>query len=218
MRNFLFLMLTATAWADVDVAQKAQEWLAPGPDIRLVARGKAPQTTMPMGSLRWTCSTLSGLETPSPRVRVEVTGDSGRRSWIVAFDKQRLVSQKVSIRPLSAGSSLREEDFQISQVWLSGQIQNSPLYDGPYDGRYRLRRQIPANSMVAAGWVEAVPLCESGCHVDVHVYQPGLEMTLSGKALERGYADRPLRVRLDSGGTLQAWFDRNGQLTDRRTP
>lgn len=218
MRTILFLIFSTAAWADVDVAQKAQEWLAPGPETRLIARGKVPQTTMPAGPLRWTCSTLSGLETASPRVRVEVAGETGRRSWIVAFDKQSLVSQKLALRPLAAGTPLCEEDFQTSQTWISGQSQASSAYSGPYDSRYRLRRPVPAQSIVASGWVEAVPLCESGCKVEVHVSQPGLELTLTGKALERGYSDRPLRVRLDNGGTLQAWFDRNGQLTDRRMP
>ncbi len=79
-------------------------------------------------------------------------------------------------------------------------------------------RAVPAQAALAPNWVEAIPYCEAGCQVDIHVQQPGMALTLTGKALERGYADRPLRVRLYNGGTMQAWYDKDGQLSDRRTP
>lgn len=219
MKTTLFLLSLACAgWAEPGVAERAQSWLAPGSELRLMARGSAAETTMPSGPLAWKCTTLSGLDSPNPRVRVEVAGQDGKRSWVVAFDKQMLVSQKVALRPLAAGTPLREQDFQASQVWVPSQQAASAAYLGPYDGRYRVRRAVSAQSALPASWVEAVPYCEAGCLVDIHVEQPGLSLTLSGKAMERGYADRPLRVRLDNGKTMQAWYGPDGQLTDRRVP
>lgn len=218
MRAIFFLCLAGTVWAEPGVAERAKAWLAPGPEVRLAPRGSVAETSMPTGPLQWKCTTLCGLDSPNPRVRVEVAGQDGKRSWVVAFDKQMLVSQKLSLHPLVAGSLLREEDFCSSQVWLSAQQVGSAVYAGPYDGRYRLRRTVPAQVALAPSWVEAVPYCEAGCQVGIRVQQPGLALTLTGKALERGYADRPLRVRLDNGGTMQAWYDKDGQLTDRRTP
>jgi flagella basal body P-ring formation protein FlgA len=219
MRTFLGLVFSVTAaWGEPGVAERAQNWLAPGPSVRLEVRGSVAATSTPAGKLQWKCTTLAGLESPNPRVRVEVAGQDGKRSWVVAFDKQVLVTQKLALRPLSAGTPLREEDFHAIQVWVTAQQVSSGAYTGPYDGRFRLRRTLPAQTPLTASCVEAIPYCEAGCQVDIHVRQPGLALTLSGKALERGYADRPLRVRLENGGTMQAWYDKDGQLTDRRNP
>ena len=215
---FWFLALAALARADLSVAERAQAFLAPGPDVRLATRGKMAETTMPSGPWRWNCTILSGLDCPNPRVRVEVAGQDGKRSWVVAFDKQVRVTQKVTLHPLAPGTPLSEADFQVSELWLPANQLQGPAYSGPFDSRYRVRRSLPAQSFLPASAVEAVPYCEPGCRVDVHVQQPGLALTLSGKSLERGYPDRPLRVRLENGGTMQAWYDKDGQLSDRRTP
>ena len=217
-RIFLLLALAGAARADINVAERARASLAPGSEVRLLPRGSVAETTMPVGPLQWKCTTLAGLESPNPRVRVEVAGQDGKRSWVVAFDKQVQVSQKLALHPLVAGSPLREEDFQTTTVWVSANQTGSTPYTGPYDGRYRVRRPVQAQAALAAAWVEAVPYCEAGCQVEIRMQQTGLALTVSGKALERGYPDRPLRVRLENGGTMQAWYDKDGQLSDRRTP
>lgn len=214
----LTLALAGAACAENTVFERAQAALAPGPDLRLSARGSVAETSLPAGPLVWKCTTLAGLDSPNPRVRVEVAGQDGKRSWVVAFDKQVQVIQKLALHPLTAGTPLSETDFHATSVWLPATQVGSSIYLGPYDGRYRLRRSVPAQSALAAAWVEAVPYCEAGCRVEIRVQQPGLALTLSGKALERGYPDRPVRVRLESGGTMQAWYDKDGQLSDRRLP
>lgn len=214
----LILALAGAAWADLGVAERAQDFLAPGPQVRLIARGSVAETTMPAGPLVWKCTVLAGLESPNPRVRVEVSGQGGKRSWLVAFDKQVQASQKLTLHALAAGTPLREEDFHSQEVWVPAHLVGSAAYSGAYDGRYRVRRAVPAQAALAAAWVEAVPFCESGCQVDIHVRQPGLALTLTGRSLEKGYPDRPLRVRLDNGLVMQAWYDKDGQLSDRRTP
>lgn len=215
---FCFLLLAGVARAELSVSERARLFLAPDAHTRLVARAGVGETSMPSAPWTWKCTALAGLESPSPRVRVEVAGQDGKRSWVVAFDKQLRVSQKLALRPLAPGTPLREEDFHSQEVWVPAPATGFAYYTGPYDGRYRVRRAVPAQAPLAAAWVEAVPYCESGCRVEVRVQQPGLALTLTGKALERGYPDRPLRVRLENGGTLQAWYDKDGQLSDRRTP
>lgn len=214
----LTLALAGAAWADTTVFDRALASLAPGSEVRLSARGSVAETSLPVGPLVWKCTTLAGLDSPNPRVRVEVAGQDGKRSWVVAFDKQVQVSQKLALHPLAAGTPLSEADFHSTSIWVPANQPGSNIYTGPFDGRYRVRRSVPAQSALAASWVEAVPYCEAGCRVEVRVQQPGLALTISGKALERGYPDRPLRVRLESGGTMQAWYDKDGQLSDRRLP
>ena len=219
MKPLLFLILTGTALAaEPTIAERASAYLAPPANIKLTARGGVAETTMPVGPLNWKCTSLAGLESPNPRVRVEVAGQDGKRSWVVAFDKQLLVNQKVCLHPLAAGTPLREEDFSCVQAWVPANQPASPAWPGPFDARYRVRRALAAQASLPASAVEPVPYCEAGCQVSVQVQQPGVSVTISGKALERGYPDRPLRVRLDNGGTMQAWYDKSGQLNDRREP
>lgn len=219
MKSVCFLLLTASALAlEPGVVERTRSYLAAPAGVKLTARGSVAETSMPQGPLIWKCTSLVGLDGPNPRVRVEVAGQDGKRSWVVAFDKQVLTSQKVCLRPLAAGTLLRQEDFSEVQAWVPANPAGSPLWMGPYDGRYRLRRAVPAQTQLVAAWVEPVPYCEAGCQVNIQVQQPGLSLTLTGKALERGYPDRPLRVRLDNGSTMQAWYDKSGLLRDRREP
>ncbi|MBS2038443.1 flagella basal body P-ring formation protein FlgA [bacterium] len=219
MKSLIFMLLAAVALAaEPGVSERARVYLAPPADVKLTPRGSVAEATMPNGPLVWKCTSLVGLDGPNPRVRVEVAGQDGKRSWVVAFDKQVLTSQKVCVHPLAAGTLLREEDFSTVQVWVPANPVGSPAWQGPYDGRYRLRRAVPTQTPLLAAWIEPVPYCEAGCQVNIQVEQPGLSLTLSGKALERGYPDRPLRVRLDNGSTMQAWYDKEGHLRDRRDP
>jgi flagella basal body P-ring formation protein FlgA len=226
MKPFIFLMVTAASLvlggtavspnagaAEPGIAERARAYLAPSANIKLTARGSVAETTMPIGPLHWKCTSLAGLDSPTPRVRVEVAGQDGKRSWVVAFDKQQLMCQKRCLHPLAAGTPLREEDFSNVQVWVPANGTGPTPWQGPYDGRYRLRRALPAQACLPATAVEPVPYCEAGCQVSIQVQQPGISLTISGKALERGYPDRPLRVRLENGGTMQAWYDKSGQLT-----
>ncbi|MBT9588583.1 flagella basal body P-ring formation protein FlgA [bacterium] len=202
---------------ELSLDQRALQALQPPAQVRLTATNRPAPDSLPREPLLWRHQILSNWDSPSPRVRLEVCGSDGRRSWVVAFRRQVSAQQWHARTPLVAGTTPRIEDFECKQSWVETAVPPSLVFDWSQSGQYRLRRNLAQDAVLDLRQLERIPVCEAGCNIVVEHRQQGLLVRMQARAMEKGFAGQDLRVRLDSGAQMLVHCDQNG-LFCSKTP
>lgn len=211
MRVLGLLLLACQVGAqEPTLEQRALQALKPPAQVRLTATNHPTPDSLPSAPLLWRPQVLSNWDSPTPRVRLEVSGADGRRSWMVAFRRQVSALQWQARTPLSAGTTPRVGDFECKQSWVDAGAAPREVFDWSRSDQYRLRRNLAQDAVLDLRLLERIPVCEAGCNIVVEHRQQGLLVRMQARAMEKGFPGQDLRVRLDSGAQMLVHCDQNG--------
>jgi flagella basal body P-ring formation protein FlgA len=104
----------------------------------------------------------------------------------------------VARRPLNAGATIRADDLALEERLFDGRSEPGADAIEPLVGQ-QVRKFIPAGSMVRAGELQRVDLVKRARPVTVLSEAGGVQLRVSGVALESGTFGEMVRVRLGEG-------------------
>jgi flagella basal body P-ring formation protein FlgA len=116
----------------------------------------------------------------------------------------------VAQRPLEAGEVIKLDTQPRRAIEPAGLPAGGPEY--PLQGRYRLRRAVPAGTPLGSAVLDREPAVRASARVEVVLREGGIVLRVPGRALASGGLGQQIPVRLATGGRVEARITGNGLL------
>lgn len=131
--------------------------------------------------------------------RVTIRRDGRAHRTVQVFARVRLVRDVVvTRRPLSLGNFVKEDDLALERRVFDETTELGLTEIGRAVGQ-QVRKFVPAGGLVTSGALKSVDLVQRAKPVTVLAGGEGVQMRLSGVALDAGSFGQTIRVRLGEG-------------------